>query len=567
MAQSYMRNMLSQGLGISCWDTSLASSISCGDIGTITPENGFKKIWNLWDIPPKDVQELRQTANANSSSGTWTAPFPGKVLEYETGVQVYGLGDSFAVGAEVEFMKTDLGECTWKFKTTAEEGAMLAILSPVYRFNLAQKAQDELKRFIICNPQALYRLTLARNGGPLPPGSSLYFVTGYHKTSQIAMAGFTSLSPPRVCTLGGGRADTKKRKRPGFEQMQFSWDGGDKPTDFESKVLGSDEHGPHSLFLQGFSLLSRESYDSSAASAGTDDLSSELQTIHLEPSSSKNSIFNIKDQWNDVEISALEENNPSNTIDRAVLDQTFSLASFALAHDDDWRFLLKGQKWGDQAMRKLLSTIDKQEPVITMENDVAYFDRALWVDALRTDYPTEGGLKEGCLMDVDYSDSDSSYDSGRPTKRPQPGPYPLPTTEAEFKLANKILQIVAGKPTRSVTVRAAQEMVECTGFTKGQFAWYLNLTRGQDWGARNGELTADMLVYGLRAAAYTQNARHQPWSTLDTRTSFLSFYLDDQLLKRVSAGSMPNLKIVYSSNRKQPSVLLSFPSPPPSLRL
>lgn len=99
------------------------------------------------------------------------------------------------------------------------------------------------------------------------------------------------------------------------------------------------------------------------------------------------------------------------------------------------------------------------------------------------------------------------------------GPYPPPPpTDAEFELGEKIFEAITGEKRRSVPVRIAMDCIECTQFEKEKFRVYLNLTRGRDWGIRDGDMSIDMLIFALRAAAHTVNAKHKVWSTLDART-------------------------------------------------
>lgn len=125
-------------------------------------------------------------------------------------------------------------------------------------------------------------------------------------------------------------------------------------------------------------------------------------------------------------------------------------------------------------------------------------------------------------MAVDCSDDDAAADRGRPAKRLRAGPYPPPSTDTEIKLANKIFQAITGERRTSVPFHIATEYIECTAFDRDVFRVYLNLTRARDWGMRDGELSIDMLVFSLRTAAHTLNARHQVWSTLDTRAFSLA---------------------------------------------
>lgn len=300
MAQAYVRNMMSQGLGLPSWDASPAPGISCGDIGVYTQETGFKKIWNLWDMD--DV--IRDALGIDPT--TEEVSLPERITNSEAGMPVWGLGDSLAIGAEVEYTKpysryvqvsrmlnlcsttrifvTENSECFYKFRTTAEEGSVLAMIATVHRFNLTQESQLALKNFIVHYAEALYQWTLERHGEHLPPGSPIYFVTGYYKTTACAMAGFSSQSACRTLALTG-ESDARKRKRVGSEQLSYHWRGGEGQGNLETKINYEDT-GTQYLFLQGFSLLPYEGWDRPAKSDTSGGLPVALQSMHLGAASS-----------------------------------------------------------------------------------------------------------------------------------------------------------------------------------------------------------------------------------------------------------------------------------------
>ena len=68
--------MLGFGLGLACWKPGPQGRIVRrqgsipGDVGTFSPEGGFKRLFNIWD----DEDALRTTGRAISDRATYRSP-------------------------------------------------------------------------------------------------------------------------------------------------------------------------------------------------------------------------------------------------------------------------------------------------------------------------------------------------------------------------------------------------------------------------------------------------------------------------------------------------------------
>ncbi|TEB34145.1 hypothetical protein FA13DRAFT_1729626 [Coprinellus micaceus] len=542
MAQGYASNACSYGLGIPCSNSHVANRLSCGDVGTFTQDSGFRKLWNLWDMDDTSKAALKKLFTPSPDGEIF---WPERTLEADSGVRMWEPGDALTFNANAEYTQSDSEEFHSTFDTTitAEEGSVIPIISPVYRFNVTRKTQLALKRFIVRNAKGLYQWTQERHEDHIVSGTPLYFITGYYETSACAMAGFRVNDARDEVSLHVRSSDGQKRDRLGSVQLKFSW--GERFGNSENKttVYCGDGTMDQYLFLQGFTLLPRDGTSNQDNVAASTETNGPMNEEHGSPSPlawTKHQLSWITDL-----AECMKENHPSNLSNRILFAQT--PAAFSLTHDDDWRFILKGQCWNLAGVSRFVLSVGERQPVV-VQNNVAHFEDG-WIDDLRC--PSHSGgvrrvRKRAATASSPRVTETQIYASPerpmkkRPVRLGGPRVYPLPSTNNEVKLAFRIFQTIHGSATMTLPLHVAKEHIQCTGFAKEEFFVYLNLSRGSVWGVKDGELSIDMLIFGLRTAAFTRNADHGVWSTLDI------------------PGSMPKVEVLSSDPPKRPIVRLTF---------
>ncbi|KAF6759338.1 hypothetical protein DFP72DRAFT_133166 [Ephemerocybe angulata] len=239
MPQVYVYHMLRAGKGLACWEPEPFFSPSSedvkgtvpGDVGSYTPEGGFKKIFNLWD----DERSLKVMARTLYQEN-YTSPPNG--LTQRRGAQK---GYTVARGAVAEVHESLSGESIegFEFKCQDQEGAVLVSISEA---TLEEVYDSAMMHDHICKHAELiykYADQIRRIGHD----TSLYIVTGCIKASDWGLAAFqeSMTHPDNVLKLAKRRNGTYLWTHRGTAEAKT---GSSEPRDVKDQCL----------FLQGHKL-------------------------------------------------------------------------------------------------------------------------------------------------------------------------------------------------------------------------------------------------------------------------------------------------------------------------
>ncbi|KAF6753563.1 hypothetical protein DFP72DRAFT_902052 [Ephemerocybe angulata] len=250
----YVYKMLSSKEGLACWETASHGrfagerGVLLGDVGTYSPEGGFKKAFNLWD----DVVSIRATESAFRAVSY--SPPEKRATTHEGALR---RGDTVAEGASATTVPGRYRDIErFEFNCKGQpNGAVLALTSPADREMLDDC--EELRNHIIDNAELFYRHTdIQRTIGAKQP---LYIITGSLKSESCGLAVFTS-------PMQSGK-DTIKLEY----SSRLAVPGGCKPVlpfgwtvkwTAEARTPSGKQSGVKdlSLFLQGFKLDFSEAF-------------------------------------------------------------------------------------------------------------------------------------------------------------------------------------------------------------------------------------------------------------------------------------------------------------------
>ncbi|TEB26709.1 hypothetical protein FA13DRAFT_1007808 [Coprinellus micaceus] len=184
-AEIYVCDLMCSGHGLPCWDPRprqdelQPAGIVPGDVGTYSVDDGFKKLFNLWD-----VEDIIRGIATTYCEGTYEPLGGTSKIKPELGA-----GTIIAPGADCRSPTPPLegqGGVVHEFRFPSSAGGILAVLSAA---NIEITDDKEAMRtYITQYAEALY--THARGTRRAKPGESLYFVTGSIKNDLWARAAY-----------------------------------------------------------------------------------------------------------------------------------------------------------------------------------------------------------------------------------------------------------------------------------------------------------------------------------------------------------------------------------------
>ncbi|KAF5326064.1 hypothetical protein D9611_000876 [Ephemerocybe angulata] len=369
-AEIYVGSMLSSGMGLPCWNTEPhAGEVgpALADVGTFSAQDGFIKIFNLWD----DEEAIRRTARTIGLNGyeslvrrnTWKQGRP------KRGDIVKSPGISGNVIYSPDFSDIE----NFRTRCKPQQGAALLLTSDADQEDLVDR--EKLRKHILEYAELLYRHADAIQC--IGQDESLYIITGFVKSNSCGLAAFgepTAPDEPSV-VLANSRRQGQSTGR------QWVWiDQGTANTQLsEPSNLDGINLKDQTLFLRGFKLDFSASFRSNlegSASGGNwekgkpDDGSDDEQSGsgdedtnegHAGPPGSSNtkhggSLGASTSQHHHgkaVQLQSFPDSSrwrschPCDIINECLLKATGS--SFALSHDDDWVPFLKDQSIWESA--------------------------------------------------------------------------------------------------------------------------------------------------------------------------------------------------------------------------
>ncbi|KAJ3548251.1 hypothetical protein NMY22_g1334 [Coprinellus aureogranulatus] len=178
MHEVYVRSMLCQGQGLACWEPrsyepeTQPEGVIPGDVGTYTTDDGFQKIFNLWDDMDA-IRRISQTLLSDSGPhglGRSIKRMPDKLDK----------GRIFACGASVSVI-----DSLYEFHCSGTFGAILAVTSPASK----EMARDNsaVHEYLVQHAEAIYRHALSQAVGRV---GSLYVITSCIKAESWAIAAY-----------------------------------------------------------------------------------------------------------------------------------------------------------------------------------------------------------------------------------------------------------------------------------------------------------------------------------------------------------------------------------------
>ncbi|KAJ3542292.1 hypothetical protein NMY22_g3565 [Coprinellus aureogranulatus] len=243
--QVYVRSMLKSGKGLACWKPRPRSAnpgergTVPGDVGTFTPEAGFKKTFNLWD----DEESLQGSANSSGVS-PFRLPTRNIVIDPEE----IPRGRTIAEGASSStiYCKSDARTIdSFEFRCQARSGAVLAATSSAELEELEDHTY--LRECIVKHAELIYKH--ANSIRRIADNEALYIVTGCVKSDSWAIAAFKEpgIAPYDLMCLENMTHDGNHRSTYAWTK---TWNSS------EARFGMSDQAGlkDQTLFILGFKL-------------------------------------------------------------------------------------------------------------------------------------------------------------------------------------------------------------------------------------------------------------------------------------------------------------------------
>ncbi|KAF5329186.1 hypothetical protein D9611_013196 [Ephemerocybe angulata] len=381
-AEIYVGSMLSSGMGLACWNTKPhagAVGPALGDVGTFSAQDGFIKIFNLWD----DEESIRKTART-TGIGNYYRPTPMRTKRTIQGRSKRGdIVKSLGIRGNVVY-KPDFSDIkNFEIHSTSERGAALLLTSDADQEDL--DGRQRLRKHILDYPELFYRHADAIQG--IGQEESLYIITGSVKSDSCALAAFvgepTAPDEPAVILANS--------TRPGQHISSWVWTNQGTANTQLSECSSLDGEKDQTLFLRGFKLDFSSSFRSKlggpASGGGWDEgkfgdgddgrIGSEDEgtseggpgagTVSntgdggssvgrgfgtLDSSSSRYRGRSVQLQSFPDSESRRRSCHPCDIINECLLKATGS--SFALSHDDDWLPFLKDQSIWESTTRSPL---------------------------------------------------------------------------------------------------------------------------------------------------------------------------------------------------------------------
>ncbi|KAJ3536893.1 hypothetical protein NMY22_g5832 [Coprinellus aureogranulatus] len=348
--QVYVRSMINTGKGLACWQPQPRSSASGfgqgtapGDVGTSSPEGGFRKIFNIWDegaclqsLPPRKLMRVPEELPR------------GHIISE-------GASSETMFGFEGRYVSS------FEFRCKSDSGAFLVATSGAE----AEELEDctKLRNWIVRNAERLYRH--ANDIREIAQDEPLYIVTGCVKSDSWALGAFRKpahMDEPMSLQVVAQESDGRPRYA-----WTRTWSSSEAQVG-SSCVAGLKDQA---LFLRGFKLDFSVSFrdrmeaaqlpptgappgngspDDSDNSRSTGDQDGPGSTGPLggkygSPSGKghqQGAACEPADEWVGSGPFPRVESNGSI---RGSFCSSFAHdtgAEFALCHDDEWRFALEG---------------------------------------------------------------------------------------------------------------------------------------------------------------------------------------------------------------------------------
>ncbi|KAJ2937009.1 hypothetical protein H1R20_g115, partial [Candolleomyces eurysporus] len=391
-AEVYIRSMLSSGKGLALWQPRPCQprggerGVVPGDVGSVSAERGFKKIFNLWE----NEADIRAS---NVFGGSYCPPR----MEVVTREELLA-GDTIVDGTtSATRYAADGGLISSEFEMLEPQGAVLALTSSADLEEL--ESHVELRDFIVDHAVHLYQY--ANGIRKLDEEESLYIITGCIKSDSWAIAAYNDPADPpnnvlRLVRTGSLSSNPVYRWTDrGTAEARY----GPGPTRNSGAQLKNQ-----CLFLQGFKIafsaafrsrtrgtsLSSSSSGSADPNPGEDPSSGPTEQggnnreadRSNRPRENRGNGFSSNGSSGDLSGGAAEklsvedfpmydmvgDLHPCDRINREMLDQT--TAEIALSHDDDWRFALANASPRDVASFDILET-----HTLSTRNGVAFLMR------------------------------------------------------------------------------------------------------------------------------------------------------------------------------------------------
>ncbi|KAJ3541372.1 hypothetical protein NMY22_g3910 [Coprinellus aureogranulatus] len=410
LGEVYVYSMLHAGKGFPCWKPEPRKPLTSGegvvpgDVGVLSVEGGFVKIFNVWD----DETSLQESEAGRSAKAPYNAP-PRPVPFIRT--NELAKGKALVAGAwyETIYESDDKTISHFEFHhlPSHQQGAVLAMTSTGKLEELDGSDKMALREVISQHAGLIYKY--ANDLRTIGEDESLYIITGCIKSENWGLAAFREAPPfrdpamhrfPRLVKLPGSVGVGSP------DDPAYDWRS---PGTFDSYV-GKSEGGSQDqcLFLRGFKLDFAKSFRSQArrkqaALTERHELKGRGQFEYKQPKrddrggrtgssgggangggSSKGSR-----RANDTSMSgaiseseAFQDNvsitpfpseshhqscHPSDIINEFLLKK--SGLDFALCHDDDWRYLLAGNpdSLDSEGRSSLLVSIEHGVAVLSLE--------------------------------------------------------------------------------------------------------------------------------------------------------------------------------------------------------
>ncbi|KAF5322967.1 hypothetical protein D9611_009329 [Ephemerocybe angulata] len=393
-AEIYVGSMLSSGMGLACWNTKPhagAVGPALGDVGTYSAQDGFIKIFNLWD----DEESIRKTART-MGIGSYDRPIPMRTKRTIQGRSKRGdIVKSLGMRGNVVY-KSDFSDIKdFEIRCTSERGAALLLTSAADQEDL--DGRQRLRKHILDYPELFYRHADAIQG--IGQEESLYIITGSVKSDSCALAAFGEPAAPDEPAVVLANST-----RPGQHLSSWVWTNQGTANTQLSECSNLDGEKDQTLFLRGFKLDFSSSFRSKlggpASGGGWDEgkfgdgddgrIGSEDEgTGEGDPGAGTGSnagdggssfgrVFGTLDssgsryRGRSVQLQSFpnSESRRSSCHPCDIINECLLLATgsrFALSHDDDWLPFLKDQSIWESTARSPLSVSDRSSGVCIIQ--------------------------------------------------------------------------------------------------------------------------------------------------------------------------------------------------------
>ncbi|KAF5339750.1 hypothetical protein D9611_009130 [Ephemerocybe angulata] len=369
-AEIYVGSMLSYGMGLACWNTKTHSGDVgpvLGDVGTFSAQDGFAKIFNLWD----DEESINLTVKAYAGLKSYKAPVRRFKKTKEGRLRRGEIVKSPGVGGNVIYRPDYSDISNFEIRCTSQHGAALMLTSAADQEDLDHL--HTLRDHILKYPELFYRHANAIER--LGQDESLYIITGSVKSNSCGLAAFGEPTGPDEHPV-----ILANSSRQGQRIASWVWTNqGTANTQLSDPSL--DGIKDQTLFLRGFKLDISSDFRSTlggpASGGGRDEGKSGGEgndrrtggeygdgkeggagvgtggnAGHGGPSfggGSNGTLGSSSSQFrgNAVQVQSFPDSSrrrschPCDIINECLLQATSS--SFALSHDDDWLPFLKGR--------------------------------------------------------------------------------------------------------------------------------------------------------------------------------------------------------------------------------